>query len=104
VHLDGESERLPAYRRAVASGELPAGYAADDGAGLVFAGTRLEECVASRSDARIVRVSPDGRGGVAQGQLPVRLLAAAEQPLQRGGETYAVSELRALRAGRDRWE
>jgi peptidase E len=104
VHLDGEPERLPAYRRAVASGELPAGYAADDGAALVFAGTRVEECVASRPDARIVHVSPDGRGGVVERQLPVRLLAASEEPLQRQAETYAVSELRALRAGRDRWE
>jgi dipeptidase E len=104
VHLDGESERLPAYRRAVASGALPAGYAAGDGAGLEFAGTRLEGCVASRADARIVQVSPDGRGGVLERQVRVRLLPAAEQPLQRGGETYAVSELRALRAGRERWE
>ena len=104
VHLDGESERLPAYRRAVASGVLPAGYAADDGAGLVFAGTRLDGCVASRPDARIMRVTPDGRGGVLERQLPVTVLAAEEQPLLRGGETYAVSELRTLRAGRDRWE
>jgi peptidase E len=104
VHLDGESERLPAYRRAVASGELPAGYAADDGAALEFAGTRLEGCVASRAGARILEVSADGRGGVRERQLPVRLLAAADEPLQRGSEASAVSELRALRAGRERWE
>ncbi len=103
VHLDGESERLPAYRRAVASGKLPTGYAADDGAALEFAGTRLEGCVASRADARILQVTADGRGGVLERQLRVTLLAAAEEPLQRGAETYAVSELRALRAGRERW-
>jgi len=104
VHLDGESERLLAYRRAVASGKLPAGYAADDGAALVFDGTRVEECVTSRPEARVVQVSPDGRGGVVERQLPVRLLAAGEGHRRRRAETYAVSELRALRAGRNRWD
>jgi peptidase E len=104
VHLGGESERLPAYRRAVASGELPPGYAADDGAALVFAGTRLEGCVASRMDARVVHVTPDGRGGVVERQLPVELLGPDERHWRRRAEAYAVSELRALRAGRHRWE
>ncbi len=36
VHLGGESERLPVYRAAIAAGELGPGYAADDGAALVF--------------------------------------------------------------------
>ena len=40
VHLDGEPERLPAYRAAVATGALPDGYAVDDCAALLFAGTR----------------------------------------------------------------
>jgi hypothetical protein len=104
VHLGGESERLPAYRRAVASGELPPGYAADDGAGLMFAGRRLEGCVASRPDARVVHVTPDGRGGAVERQLPVKLLAPDERHWRPRAETYAVSELRALRAGRHRWE
>jgi peptidase E len=104
VHLDGESERLPAYRRAVACGELPAGYAADDGAALEFTGTRLEGCVASREGARVIRVDPDGRGGVVEHELPVTMLAAPERHWRRRAETHAVSELRALRAGRHRWD
>jgi dipeptidase E len=104
VHADGEPERRPAYRRAVASGELPPGYAADDGAALEFAGTRLEGCVASRAGAGIVNVTPDGRGGVLERELRVRLLGQAEERLERGDEAHAVSELRALRAGRERWE
>jgi peptidase E len=104
VHADAEPERLPAYRRAVASGLLPAGYAADDGAALAFAGARLQECVASRAGGQVVRISPDGSGGILERQLPVRLLAPAERPLQRQADGYAVSELRALRAGRDRWK
>ena len=56
VHLDSEPERLPVYCEAVASGRLPAGYAADDGAALVYGGLTLRECVGSRSDARVLRV------------------------------------------------
>ena len=56
--LNGESNRIPVYRAAVASGQLPAGCAIDDGAALLYTGTRLGECVRSRSGARVVRVSP----------------------------------------------
>ncbi|HEY2438169.1 MAG TPA: peptidase E, partial [Solirubrobacteraceae bacterium] len=82
VHLDSEPERLPVYRQAVASGALPAGYAADDGAAVEFAGNRLDGCVGSSAGARILQVSPDGHGGVVERQLRVRLLAAVEEPLQ----------------------
>jgi dipeptidase E len=105
VHLDGEAERLPIFRRAIASGALPPGYAVDDGAALLFAGTKFVECVASRPGARVLRVSPNDRGGVHERALPVRLLAAP-----RGGseaepaDVYGVAELRDLRAGRSRWD
>jgi hypothetical protein len=103
VHLDGESERLPVYRAAVASGELAPGYAADDGAAVLFAGTGLKECVASRFEARVMRVTPDGSGGVIEEPLPVRLLPEAEQRHgEDAHEPYGVSEMRALRAGRHR--
>jgi dipeptidase E len=103
VHLDGQTERLPVYREAIATGQLPPGYAADDGAAVVYHGTHLAECVASRPDARIVRVEADGRGGVTEVAEPVRLLAgaAADGPPP---ESVGVSELRALRAGRHRWD
>jgi peptidase E len=104
VHLDGEVERLPVFRDAIASGELPDGYAADDGAALVFNGTGLVECVASRPGARVVRVTADGAGGVREVELPVRSLAGAERPVSEQEEGYDVSEMRALRTGRHRWE
>ena len=78
VHLDGESGRLPVYRAAVADEALPPGYAADDGAALVYAGTRLVECVCSRAGARVVRYEPDGVGGVVGSQLNIRLLPEAD--------------------------
>ena len=43
-HYDGEDLRRPRYRELVASG-FPAGYAADDGVALHFAGTELAEAV-----------------------------------------------------------
>ena len=104
VHLDGEVERLPTYRAAVASGELPPGYGADDGAAVLFRGTRLAECVASHGGARVVRVTPDGAGGVREQLLPVRLLPGAEGGQAPRAESDGVAELRALRAGRRRWD
>jgi peptidase E len=106
VHLDGEAERLPVYERAVATGALAPGYAADDGAAVVFHGTRLAECVASRRGARVMRVVADGCGGVVQQTEPVRLLphAAGDPDGAPAREPYGVSELRALRAGRHRWD
>ncbi len=104
VHMDSQTERLPAYRSAVASGALPPGYAADDCAALLFDGTELVECVASRDEARVVRVRPDGSGGVYETELPVRLLPGALAAERQTGEAEAISEMRALRAGRNRWE
>ena len=106
VHLDGESERLPVYEQAVGTGVLPAGYAADDGAAVVFEGTQMAECVASRPDARVMLVTADGQGGVVETPQPVRLLpgamgSPAGEPTL---ESYGVSEMRALRAGRHRWD
>jgi dipeptidase E len=102
VHLDGEHERLSVYRHAVASGELPAGYAADDCAALLFAGTQLVECVASRPGARVLRVELDAGGEVTESELPVRLLAGASD--RESLPQIDVSELRALRVGRHRWD
>ncbi len=45
VHYDSEPRRRPAYKRFVADGVLPGGYATDDGVGLVYHGTKLAEAV-----------------------------------------------------------
>jgi peptidase E len=103
VHLDGEPERLRPYLAAVAAGTLPAGYAADDGAALLFHGLGPPECVASRPGARVVRVRSDGGGGVSAVPLAVRELPGVAAPVE-DDVGYGVSELRALRAGRRRWD
>ena len=49
------------------------GYAADDGAGLHFVGTRLREVVTSRPTARAYHVAVK-RGKVVETPLPTRAL------------------------------
>lgn len=61
-HYDGETERRPTYRRLIADGDLPDGYAADDGAALVFDAGALVEAVTERDGARAHRV--ERRDGV----------------------------------------
>lgn len=50
-HYDGEAERRPTYHRLIADGSLPDGFAADDGAALVFDGPELIESIAERDGA-----------------------------------------------------
>jgi peptidase E len=106
VHLDGEPERLPAYREAVGSGALPPGYALDDCAALLVRGIELESCVASRAGARVVRIEADGEGATVEREMDVRVLpgAVAAGAADVNRELDVVSELRELRAGRHRWD
>jgi len=73
-HYDGEPTRRPAYRRFVADGTVPGGYAADDGAALHFVDEALHEVVASRPAARAFSVQRADAGAV-ETALPSRLLA-----------------------------
>ena len=75
-HYHGEPQRRPLYRRLVSDSTLPAGYAADDGAALVFADRELVEVVTSDPAAGAWRVEPDGQGGVIETALSVRFLGA----------------------------
>jgi dipeptidase E len=68
-HYDGEEQRRPLYSALVASGEFPAGYAADDAAALVFEGTTLAEVVTTAEGSTAYRVTADG-----EEPLPARRL------------------------------
>jgi dipeptidase E len=71
-HYGVDEERRRAFHRAIAEG-MGAGFAADDGAALHFAGSSLVEVVSSRLDAAAYRVEQvDGR--VVETRLPVRFL------------------------------
>jgi dipeptidase E len=93
VHADGEPARLPMLRAAIAAAELPPGWAADDGVGLVFRGTRLTDVVTSRSGRRALRIDAGGETAVTPRPLPRVRQAAAPA---------AVAEFRRVRAMRGR--
>ncbi|MBN8506948.1 MAG: peptidase E [Burkholderiales bacterium] len=76
-HYDSESNRRPQYQQLIASGELPAGYACDEGAGLLFEGRRVARVLSIRPDTqRVYRVRP-WRGGVREEALTAERLASA---------------------------
>lgn len=90
VHHDGEPARRPVYLRAVRAGEIPPGWALDDGAGLVFRAAEPAEAVSARPGATAYAVTADGERALEPRRLkePVGLRAAPSP---------AVAELRRLR-------
>jgi peptidase E len=97
VHADSEPGRLPVYRRAVAAGTVPPGWAADDGVGLLFLGDSLAEVVSSRPHAGAVRVEP-----AEEGPLQPRRLDRRDRvgPGPEIAEFRRVRRSTALRGGR----
>jgi peptidase E len=63
VHYDSEEQRRPLYQSLIADGTLPAGYATDDGAGVLYRGTEFVEAVSEKDDAGAYYVErgPDGK-------------------------------------------
>ncbi|MDH2444845.1 peptidase E [Amnibacterium sp. CER49] len=74
VHYDSEERRRPLFQRLIASGELPDGYATDDGVMIHFAGDRFVAAVSDRPDAFAYRVHLEG-GAVQEDRIEPRLLA-----------------------------
>lgn len=73
-HYDGEARRRPLFHQLIAEGRLPDGYAADDGAALVFRDSELHAVVASRPDARAYRVERGADGTAIETVLETRYL------------------------------
>lgn len=59
-HYDSEPDRRPSYQSAVASGTLPAGWALDDGVGVLFDDGLLADAVTTTPKARLYRVRRSG--------------------------------------------
>jgi peptidase E len=73
VHDDFAAQpRRDTYRRMVADGTFPAGYASEDGVGLHYLGTELHEAVRISPGKRGWHVAPDGSGGWIEEELPTR--------------------------------
>lgn len=96
VHYDSEPQRRPLYQELIGSGVLPAGYATDDGTGVVYRGTEFAEAVSEVPGKGVYYVTGDsspGQGGrrepdtgqdpgpapVAEERIEPRLLPGAER-------------------------
>ena len=73
-HYDSESLRRPRYEELVGSGGLPAGFAADDGVGVLFSGRDFVEAVASLPGQHAYRVERTRGNSVQEAQIRARLL------------------------------
>ena len=94
VHADGEPERLPVWLSHLREGTMPAGWALDDGVGLLFAGRALERVVTSRPGTEALRVDAIAGELVRRRTQPELLGSRASDPL--GGYDEAVEELRRV--------
>lgn len=74
VHYDAEEQRRPLLHSLIADGTLPDGYATDDGAGVLYRGTRFVEAVTEQPNKAGYRVSRNADGTVSEERLPTRLL------------------------------
>jgi peptidase E len=77
VHYDGEEQRRPKMHELIGNGTLPDGYATDDGAGLVYRGTRLAEVVADIEGPQGYELKRAADGSVIETPLPTRVLSSS---------------------------
>jgi peptidase E len=73
VHYDSEDQRRPLLHKLVGDNVLPAAYATDDGAGLLYRGTEFTEAVAENPSAGAYFVEASDRA-VTETALDVRRL------------------------------
>ncbi len=97
VHHDREPERRRCYDGAIRAESVPPGYAVDDGAALLFAGTALVEVVSARPGAGAYWVEEAG-GELLETRLPARSLPTREQ--LEPSVPLSIAEFRELRARR----
>lgn len=74
VHYDSEEQRRPRFQQLVGDGTLPAGYATDDGAGLLYRGTEFVEALSEKDGAAAYHVACDPSGDVVETVIDCRLL------------------------------
>ncbi len=77
VHYDAEPQRRPLYQSLVADGTLPAGYATDNAAGLVYSGTEMTEAITERRGQGAYHVTREG-GQAREERIEPRVLPGAE--------------------------
>jgi hypothetical protein len=98
VHYGSDPDRRRIYREQIAAG-APAGWAVDDGVGLLFAGRTMAEAVSARPDARAYRVELRD-GEVTERAVEPRLLKA--DPTSLSEEPISILEYRQAAQRRSR--
>jgi peptidase E len=76
VHYDSESQRRPLFQQLIGAGTLPAGYATDDGVGIVYRGTEFVEAVSEVRGKGAYHVARDGTRAVEE-RIEPRVLPGA---------------------------
>ncbi|MFC5728564.1 MULTISPECIES: peptidase E [Nocardioides] len=74
VHYDSEEQRRPLFQSLVASGQLPAGYATDDGVGVLYRGTEFAEALTEKQGRAAYLVERGADGAAVETRLETRLL------------------------------
>jgi peptidase E len=74
VHYDSEAQRRPRYQALIADGTLPAGYATDDGVGVLYRGTEFVEAVTEKDDKHAYFLERGADGGAVETELDTRRL------------------------------
>ncbi len=74
VHYDTEEQRRPTFQRLIADGTLPAGYATDDGTGVLYRGTEMVEALSEVDGKGVYHVERAADGSAAETRLDPRLL------------------------------
>jgi dipeptidase E len=97
VHHDGERERRPCYHEAIRCESVPPGYALDDGAALLFAGTEPVEAVGARPGSSAYWVEEQG-GRAVESPLEMVMLPSREE--LEPPTPLSIAELRETRSRR----
>lgn len=74
VHYDSEEQRRPLFQSLIGAGTLPAGFATEDGVGLLYRGTELIEAVSEHDGKAAYHVEPAGDGTAIETRLDTRRL------------------------------
>jgi peptidase E len=76
VHYDSEPQRRPLFQQLIGAGDIPAGYATDDGVGILYRGTEFVEAVSEVRGKGAYRVSREGERAVEE-RIEPRVLPGA---------------------------
>ncbi len=77
VHYDSEEQRRPLYQKLIADGVLPAGYATDDGVGVLYRGTEMVEAVTEIPGKGAYFVERGAEGQAVETRIEPRTLSGA---------------------------